>query len=86
MSTFYGIGSGTSGIQSSELGIQRGLANVARDAQVVAGASALPDGAGDDQMIGALLDAKQQALNVEASARALSIQDQVLGSLIDIKA
>ncbi len=85
MSTFYGIGSGTSGIQSSELGIQRGLANVARDAQVVADASTAPDGAGDDQMVGALLDARQQALNVEASARALSIQDRVLGSLIDIK-
>ncbi len=83
MSTFYGIG--TSGLQSSELGIQRGLANVARDAQVVAGASGSPDGTAEDAMIGALIDARQQALDVEASARALSIQNRTLGSLIDIK-
>lgn len=85
MSIFYGISSGTSGFQSSVQGIQRGIANATRDAQVIAGASTAPDGAGDDAMIGALVDAKQQEINVEASARALAIQDQVLGSLIDIK-
>ena len=76
---------GTSGIQSALLGIQRGIANADRDSQVVAEASASPDGADSDAVMGALIDAKLQALNVQASARALSIQDQVLGSLIDIK-
>ncbi len=85
MSTFYGIGSGASGIQNSLLGIQRGMANVDRDAQTIASAATSPDGSGNDAMIGALVDARQQALNVEASAKALAIQDQVLGSLIDIK-
>ena len=47
------------------------------------GASASDAG---DSVTGALIDAGQQALNVEASARALSIADKTLGTLIDIKA
>ncbi len=81
MSSCSGIGSGSSAMQYAQLGIKRGLANVARDAQVVAGSSA-----GGDASTGALLDAHQQALNVEASARAFSIADKALGTLLDIKA
>jgi hypothetical protein len=61
------------------------MANVARDAQTSAGAAASPEGAGTDSMVGALVDAREQALNVQASMRALAIQDRVLGSLIDIR-
>jgi hypothetical protein len=76
---------GANGLQSSLLGIQRGIANADRDSQVVAQASASPDGIDSNAVMGALIDAKVQALNVEASARAFAIQDQVIGSLIDIK-
>lgn len=82
MSSLSSIGNG---LQYSLQGIQRGVANAARDAQVVASAAASPDGVDSDAAIGALVDARQQALNVEASAKAFSIQDQAIGSLIDIK-
>jgi len=82
MNSCSGIG-GSSALQNAQLGIQRGVARVARDAQVVAGSSA---SAGDEAVTGALIDANQQALNVEASARAFSIADKTLGTLIDIKA
>lgn len=84
MNTLSGI-CAPNGIQSSLMGIQRGMANVARDAQTIAGAAASPDGAGTDAMVGALVDAREQALNVQASMKALAIQDRVLGTLIDIK-
>jgi hypothetical protein len=74
---------GSSALQSAQLGIQRGVANVARDASVVAG-SDFSDST--DAVTGALVDANQQALDIEASARAFSIADQTLGTLIDIKA
>jgi hypothetical protein len=85
MNSISGIGSGTSALQSAELGIRRGLANVDRDAQVVAAESASGAGGGD-AMMNALIDAHAQALNVEASARALSIVDSTLGTPIDGKA
>jgi hypothetical protein len=51
-----------------------------------AGAQGSTGGSSDDTITAALVDARQQALNVEASARALSITDQTLGTLLDIKA
>jgi hypothetical protein len=67
--------------QSAQLGIQRGLSGLDRDAQAVAGGAATDDvGA----LTGALVDALQQRLAVEASARMLSTADKTLGSLIDV--
>jgi hypothetical protein len=84
MNNISGVGGGASALQSAQLGISRGLANVDRDAQVVASEST--SGAGGDATMNALVDAHAQALNVEASARALSIVDSTLGALIDLKA
>jgi hypothetical protein len=81
MSTLSGIGGGTGALQSAQLGISRGMANVDRDAQAVASRAG-----GDDGMVNSLVDAKSQALDVEASAKAFSIADKTLGTLIDIKA
>ncbi len=53
------------------------MANVAQDAQAIAGGADPTD---------ALVDASAQKLNVEASAKALQIANQTLGTLIDIKA
>jgi hypothetical protein len=77
MSSTSGIGNGSSAVQNSLAGINRGMANFSRDARAVAQGGAVT---------GALVDAQQQALNVKASATALSIADQTLGTLLDIKA
>jgi hypothetical protein len=81
MSGLSGIGSSSGALQNAQLGITRGMARVAQDAQAVAGSSAT----GSDPTAD-LLDAHQQALNVEASAKAFSIADKTLGTLLDIKA
>jgi hypothetical protein len=78
------IGNGSSALQSALLGIDRGMTNLARDQETIAQSSA---GLGSGAAItGALVDAQQQKLAVEASVKALSITDQTLGSLLDIKA
>jgi hypothetical protein len=77
MSGISSIGFGSSAIQSALSGINRGIAGVNKDAAIVA--SNGPD-------VGAMVDAQQQLLTVEASAKALSISDQTLGTLIDVKA
>ena len=80
MTSIAGIGSNAA--QNAELGISRGMANLSRDAQVIAQGNVASAG---NSVTGALVDAQQQALNVEASARALSIANQTLGALLDVK-
>jgi hypothetical protein len=77
MSTTSGIGNGSNALQNALTGINRGMANFSQDARAVA--------QGGD-VTSALVDAQQQALDVKASATALSIADQTLGTLLDIKA
>ncbi len=84
MNGFSVIGNGSNAVQNAQLGMSRGIANLSRDAQVIADGTISADSG--DAMTGALVDAQQQKLNVEASARALSIIDQTLGALLDIKA
>jgi hypothetical protein len=68
--------------QSAQLGIGRGLAAIGQDAQVVANGV----GGDVDAVAGALVDALQQRLLVEASVQMLSTADQTLGTLVDVKA
>jgi len=75
MNGISGISAGA--LQYAQQGISRGMANVAPDAQAIAGGADPTD---------ALVDASAQKLNVEASAKALQIANQTLGTLIDIKA
>ncbi len=88
MNSASGIGIGSSAVQNAQLGISRGMANFARDAQTVAQGSIASGAAsgGVGAVTGALVDAQQQALDVKASAAALSIADQTLGTLLDVKA
>ena len=82
MNSFSAIGS--SALQNAQLGISRGMANLSRDHEIIArGTGGL---GGGDAITGALIDAQQQKLDVEASVKALAITDQTLGSLLDIKA
>jgi hypothetical protein len=67
----------SSALQYAQLGISRGMANVANDAQAIAG--------GDDP-IGPLVDASQQKLNVEANVKALQIANEALGTIINVMA
>ncbi len=66
--------------QSAQLGIARGISGLNADAQVVAQSIT-----GSDPTA-ALVDSLQQKLSVEASAKVLSVSDQMLGTLIDIMA
>ncbi len=89
MNSASGIGIGSSALQNAQLGISRGMANFTRDAQIVAQSGLASSGATSaalDATTGALVDAQQQALDVKASAAALSIADQTLGTLLDVKA
>jgi hypothetical protein len=61
------------------------MANLNRDSQTVAD-SILSSGGDSSAVTGALVDAQQQALNVEASAKALAITNQTLGTLLDVHA
>ena len=75
----------TSALQYSQLGISRGMANLNRDSQAVADAT-ISSGGASGAVTGALVDAQQQALNIEANVKALAITDQTLGTLIDVRA
>jgi hypothetical protein len=64
-------------LQYAQQGISRGMANVAQDAQAIA--------SGVDPT-GALVDASQQKLGVEANAKMLEIANQTIGTLINVMA
>jgi len=64
-------------LQYAQQGISRGMANVAQDAQAIA--------SGVDPT-GALVDASQQKLGVEANAKMLEIANQTMGTLINVMA
>jgi hypothetical protein len=68
--------------QSAQLGIARGIQGLNADAQVLAQSVT---GSGGD-LTGALVDALQEKLSVEASARVLGVSDQMLGTLLDVTA
>jgi hypothetical protein len=72
-----------SAFQSAQNGISRGMAGLNQDAQAVANDAS---GGGVGALTGALVDALQQRLAVEASARMLSTVDKTVGTLIDVKA
>jgi hypothetical protein len=82
MNSFSAIGS--TALQNAQLGIRRGMANLSRDQEIIASGGL--SGPGGDAITGALVDAQQQKLDVEASVKALAITDQTLGTLLDLKA
>ena len=64
-----------SAISSATYGINTGLSNLSNDAQAVA--SNGPD-------VGAMVDASQQRIAIDAAAKTLAVANQTLGSLIDL--
>lgn len=83
MSGISSIGFGASAMQSAVSGINQGMANLDADAQSIASGSVTGD---PSAMTGALVDAQSQATSVEIAAKALSITDQTLGTLLDVMA
>jgi hypothetical protein len=76
--------SGSNAMQIAAAGISRGLAAFARDAQTVA-QSVMPSSTAGN-LASAVVDAMQQQLAIEASARMLVSTDATLGNLIDVSA
>lgn len=82
------VGVGADPMQTALIGIDRGLAGLARDANQVAQAlvPSPASGASSDQLTNALVDSLQQRLLIAASADMLSSGNQALGTLIDVTA
>ena len=89
MSGLSSTGFGSTAVQNALSGINRGMANLSQDAQVIAqsgrsmGQGSIANG---NSVTDALVDAQTQMLDVEASVKALQIADQTLGTLLDIVA
>jgi len=81
ISSVGGVGPGV--IQSATTMINRAQAGATRDAATVA-SSAMGDGGAD--ILGALVDARQQALYTQAGAKMISAANEMMGSLLDIRA
>lgn len=79
-----GIGGGLSVFQNAQLGINRALGNLAQNAQTIAHANVDHESTGD--VTAALVDSLEQKLLVQLSARMLTVADQTLGTLLDVKA
>ena len=79
------VGSFISALESARVGIRRGLAGLAADAQKIAHANV-----DRDHQVSDLSDALVQSLidrtPVQASARVMRTVDQTLGTIINVKA
>ncbi len=67
-------------------GIQRGLDGMRRNASQIASADQLNRAGQETDLAGALVDMQQNKVQVQASAEVVSAMDEVLGTLIDIRA
>jgi hypothetical protein len=71
-------------LQSAQLGINRGLDGLARDAQAVAHANV--EGGIATDVTNALVDSLQQKLLVQLSTKMLTTVHETLGTLLDVTA
>ena len=100
MSDIYSLGSMLGAVQGASTTIQRSSAAVKRDAEVVAASSAADSASSADSgasadagssiasrdVVAALIDSRQQLLYTQAGAKMMSTADEMLGTLIDIRA
>jgi len=68
------------------LGMQRGLDGMRRNASEIASADQLNRAGQDTDLEGALVGMQQNKAQVQASAKVVSAMDEVLGTIIDIRA
>jgi hypothetical protein len=69
-------------LQSATSSITRSLNNLRKDATVVANSDTVMS----KDMIAALVDSRQQVLYTSAAAKLISASDDMLASLLDVKA
>lgn len=67
-------------------GIQRGLEGMRRNASQIASADQLNRAGQETDLAGAMVEMQQNKVQVQASAEVVSAMDEVLGTLIDIRA
>lgn len=84
MSGITTIGTGLTVLQTAQRGINRGIAAIDEYAATVANST--DDIEPTETLVEALVGLSQQRLHVEASARAFSVADETLGTLLDTHA
>lgn len=78
---------GVLAVQNEALqGIQRGLDGMRRNASQIASADQLNRAGQETSLAGAMVEMQQNKVQVQASAEVVSAIDEVLGTLIDIRA
>lgn len=78
---------GVLSVQSEAVqGIQRGLDGMRKNASEIASADQLNKAGKDTSLVGSLVGLEQNKMQVQASAKVVSAVDEVLGSIIDLRA
>jgi len=78
---------GVLSVQSEAVqGIQRGLDGLRKNASEIASADQLNKAGQNSNLEGSLLDLQQNKTQVQASAKVVSAIDEVVGTIIDIRA
>ncbi len=78
---------GVLSVQSEAVqGIQRGLDGLRKNASEIASADQLNKAGEGTDLVGALVDLQQNKIQVQASAKVVSAVDEVIGTIIDIRA
>ena len=78
---------GVLSIQSEAVqGIQRGMDGLRKNASEIASADQLNKAGQGSNLEGSLLDLEQNKVQAQASAKVVSAIDEVVGSIIDIRA
>lgn len=78
---------GALSVQSEAVqGIQRGLDGMRKNASEIASADQLNKAGKDTNLVGSLVDLEQNKMQAQASAKVVSAADEVLGSIIDLRA
>ena len=75
-----------SALNSSLLGIQKGLSGMRKNAADIAKAGTQDTGISTGQLTQSIVGLKENELQVKASAKVLQTIDETIGSLIDDKA
>ena len=78
---------GVLSVQSEAVqGIQRGMDGLRKNASEIASADQLNKAGQGSNLEGSLLDLEQNKVQAQASAKVVSAIDEVVGSIIDIRA
>lgn len=78
---------GVLSVQSEAVqGIQRGLDGMRKNASETASADQLNKAGKDTSLVGSLVELEQNKMQAQASAKVVSVVDEVLGSIIDLRA